>query len=115
MRYNYSTEHRYTHSRLLRLEKMTQNIGFRLGLLGVVIAGTFVYVFQINMVTGSGYRVAQMKRHIAELQVENRQLDVQIAEASSIDHLNTMLAERGYVTVGHAEYASVAVAHVAVR
>lgn len=115
MRYNYSTEHRYTHSRLLRFEKMTQNIGFRLGLLGVVVAGTFAYVFQINMVTGSGYQVGQMQRQIAELQVANRHLDVEIAEASSIDRLNTMLAERGYVTVGHAEYASLAVAQVAVR
>lgn len=115
MRYNYSTEHHYEHSRLLRWEKMTQKISLRLGLLGVVVAGTFVYVFQVNMVTGSGYQVGQMQRQIAELQVENRQLDVQIAEASSIDRLNTMLAERGYVTMGNAEYASLATAQVAAR
>lgn len=115
MRYNYSTEHRYTHSRLLRWEKITQKISLRLGLLGLVVAGTFVYVFQINMVTGSGYSVGQKQRQIAELQVANRQLDVLIAEASSIERLNTMLAERGYVTMGHAEYANLATAQLAAR
>lgn len=115
MRYNYSTEHRYTHSRLLRIEKMTQKVSVRLGLLALVIVGTFGYVFQINVVTGSGYRVGQIQRQIAELQVENRQLDVQLAEASSIERLNTLLAERGYVTMGQAEYAHVPVAQVAAR
>lgn len=115
MRYNYSTEHRYTHSRLLRVEKLTQSLGVRLSLLAMVIVGTFGYVFQINVVTGSGYQVGQLQRQIAELQVVNRQLDVQLAEASSIDRLNTLLAERGYVTMGQVEYARLNVAQVAAR
>lgn len=112
----------YYHSRrhtqdswLLKIETMTLSSSIRLAIGGIVVAAVFLYVFQTNNVTASGYTVSQLNNQIKVLQADNRQLDVSLAQAQSIEHLTDELSNKGYVPVDKVEYATVASAIVAKR
>ena len=111
----YHSERQPAHSFWLRVEQKTQALFFRLGLLSVTVAGAFLYVFQINTVTASGYTIAQLQKQISGLETTNRQMDVQVAEVQSIARLTTELASRGYVPIDKIEYASIGASVVAKR
>ena len=99
----------------LKIESITQKLPVRVAFISVVVAAAFFYVFQTNQVTASGYAVSQLNKQIKTLQVDNRQLDVFLAEEQSITRLNDELADKGYVPVDQVEYASVESAIVAKR
>lgn len=111
----YHSERQITHSFWLKLEQRTQNYLFRSLFLGITIVSTFLYVFQINTVTTSGYRTGQLQKQIATLETENRQIAVQLAEKQSIARLSTELQSLGYVPIDRVEYASIGTSVVAKR
>ncbi len=111
----YHSERQLAHSFWLKAEQKTQSIYFRAGFLTLTIVGVFLYVFQINTVTASGYTIGQLEKQISKLESVNRQIDVQVAEAQSIARLTTELANRGYVPIDSIEYASIGTAVVAKR
>ncbi len=111
----YHSERQIVHSFWLKLEQRTQNYLFRSAFLALTIAGTFLYVFQINNVTASGYTIGQLQKQISTLETENRQIAVKVAESQSIARLSTELQTRGYVPIDHVEYASIGTSVVAKR
>lgn len=111
----YHSERQPAHSFLLRVEQKTQNLFFRAGFLTLTVTGAFLYVFQINNVTASGYTIGQLEKQISKLESVNRQVDVEVAEVQSIARLTTELAYRGYVPIDKIEYASIGASVVAKR
>lgn len=111
----YHSERQVPHGFWLKLEKQSQNYVFRSAFLTLTIAGAFFYVFQINNVTASGYTVGQLQKQISNLETENRQMAVRVAEIQSIARLSTELQNRGYVPIDKVEYASIGASVVAKR
>lgn len=99
----------------LKMEMLSQKLPVRIALAGGMIAAAFLYVFQTNNVTASSYTVGQLNRDIKNLETENRQLEVKLAEIQSIARLSSELQGLGYVPVDTVEYAAVNTAVVAKR
>lgn len=111
----YHSRRHTTDSWWLKIENCTKKLPVRIALVSTVVVATFLYVFQTNHVTASGYTVSQLSNQIKTLEADNRQLDVSLAQAQSIARLTNELAEKGYIPVEHVEYATLASAVVAKR
>src|ERR1700722_8348282 len=59
------------------------------GLLGICAVVLFSYILGVNSYTSAGYQIKQMQNQLSGLTDQNRQLTLQISEASSIVQIQT--------------------------
>ncbi|KPL87207.1 MAG: hypothetical protein D6802_05405 [Ardenticatenia bacterium] len=75
-------------------------------LLLVVLIGIllFLYLAQVSQVATTQFDIEKMEREYIQLQEANRELERQIAELESPEHVLQFARENGYVPVYEAEY-----------
>jgi hypothetical protein len=79
---------------------------FRVIMSILVLIGGFFYVLQISAVSTKGYVITSISRQIQDLEVENRSLEVKVAEYRAIENIESRLARANFVAVDGVEYLS---------
>ncbi len=80
----------------------------------VVIVGV-AYIAQANHSSTKGFEMKDLQKSIGKLSVANEQLEYQVAQAQSVDHVATNLKMLGMVPVGSISYTTVGGSSVAVN
>lgn len=80
----------------------------------VVIVG-LAFIAQVNHASSQGFEMKDLQKSIRTLSIANEQLEYQVAQAQSVDHVSTSLKMLGMVPVGSVAYTSVGGASVAVN
>lgn len=88
---------------------------FRFSLMVFIVVFGFLYIWQVNSVSTKGYEISDLEQKIKELEQENRKLDVHIAEYSSMQSIQTRLANANLVPADTVEYITLVGTEVAQR
>lgn len=80
----------------------------------VLVIG-ILYITQVNRSSTLGYEMRDLERGIEALEVQNAQLEHQIAELQSVDQVTHRLQMLGMVDVSEVSYASSASSGLAVN
>jgi hypothetical protein len=83
----------------------------------LILAGIvgIVYLIQTNFIAIEGYKIDELKKRIAELEVQNRRLEVNTLEFQSIPNMGDKMAELGMVEVDNVAHLDHVSSVVAVR
>lgn len=85
-------------------QRVADHTGFRVALGALVLTFGFWYVAQTNALSAKGFALRDLEKQLAELQIENRRLGVELAELQSLRSLETRLTDINLVPVGQVEY-----------
>jgi len=88
------------------LRKFFIGKAFRILMLGLILVGGFFYVLQISAVSTKGYEISSLTRQIQDLEIENRSLEVKVAEYRAIENIESRLAQANFISVEGVEYLS---------
>ena len=80
----------------------------------VMVIGV-AYIAEVNRSSSKGFEMKDLQKRIDTLSVQNQQLEYQVAEKESVDHVTTHLKMLGMVPVDHVAYTSGAGSSVAVN
>lgn len=80
----------------------------------VVIVG-LGFIAQVNHSSSKGFQMKDLQKQMNQLTVANEQLEYQVAQAQSVDHVATHLKMLGMVPVKSVAYTSVGGSSVAVN
>ncbi len=64
----------------------------------------FSYIFGVNFRASAGYEIKSLQNKINNLSQENKKLNLNIAEKSSVNNLETVLSQQGFSPVKSAIY-----------
>ncbi len=92
-----------------KLEKMKL-----LFVLGCVIFG-LAYFWQVNSLATRGYKIRELESEIGLLQKNTQQLEVQAAQAESLDNVTEKIKQLNMVTPNKVEYLNPTGSDVAMR
>lgn len=87
-------------------QRLADHAGFRVTLGASVLLLGFWYVGQTNALSAKGFALRDLENQLAQLQTENRRLDVELAELQSLRSLEARLPAANLVPVGQVEYAA---------
>lgn len=68
----------------IRLKRVMYSVSFRASILVSVFIFSFFYIWQTNAVSTKGYEISELEDQIQDLKRENRELEVRIAENTSM-------------------------------
>lgn len=74
-----------------------------------------LYLTQTNGLATKGYQINNLKVRLAELEDQNKQLELGVAERQSIKNLSARMESLGLVQVAFTDYLSTTGSSVAVR
>lgn len=80
----------------------------------VLVIG-LAYVAEVNRASSKGYQIRDLERAIDTLGVQNEQLEYQVAQKESVDHVTSRLRMLGMVPVETIAYTTARGASVAVN
>ncbi len=80
----------------------------------VLIIGV-AYIAEVNHASTKGFAVRNLERRIDDLRVQNEQLEFEVAQRESVDHVTTRLKMLGMVPVDQVAYTSTGGSSVAVN
>jgi hypothetical protein len=89
------------------LPKWMKGIGARLVLMMILIGVSLGYVIQLSKIAVSGYETTQLEKERDALIVENKKLDAEVAEFSSLDSIYARLEGAGMESVRAVKYVTV--------
>lgn len=73
--------------------------------LAAVCAGlSFVYILGVNTYASTGYEIKSLQNKVSLAAEKNKQLNLQIAEKTSISNLESELGQQGYSQVKQLKY-----------
>ncbi len=73
------------------------------------------HIAQVNHSSSKGFEMKALEKRIADLQIQNEQLEYQVAQKQSVDRVTTHLKMLGMVPVDHVAYTSTGGSSVAVN
>ncbi len=79
--------------------------GYVLAIVNVVVL--FSYLLGINAAASTGYEMKKIQQKISILEEENKKLNLQVSEKSSIAGIQADFSGSGFVPVGQAKYLQV--------
>ncbi len=77
---------------------------FKINLVILLVVFSLLYVWQINSISTKGYDIASMKKKIEFLEQENRDLEVKIAQSSSLNSIQKRLVKLNLVNINDNEF-----------
>ena len=98
-----------------RLKRLIFSASFRAVLLVFIFVFSFLYVWQTNVIATKGYEISDLEGNIKELEIENRRLEVKIAEHTSMNSIQDRLGNSELVPVDHVTYLTLTDSVVAQR
>lgn len=97
------------------VQTLLVSTSFRIFLIILTVVVGILYVIQTTGVSTKGYQISELEHQLGALEHETKKLDVQIAEHSSIQSIETRLAELQMVPADKMVYLSSGAAQVAKR
>lgn len=98
-----------------RIAKIMLNKWFKSGVISMVVLFGLSFVVQTNSLSTKGYAISSLEGKITELENQNRQLDVQIAQYQSMHSIKERIKRSNLVAVGTPEYVDAPVMAIAQR
>ncbi len=95
--------------------KQFNSVPARISLLSVALFFVVLYVFQTSAIATRGYAIAELERDLHGLEVEQKKLDVQLAENQSLQQLEERLGDMKFVATSDITYVGVADTSFALR
>lgn len=80
----------------------------------VVLVG-LAFIAQVNHSSSKGFEMKDLQKSINQLSIANQQLEYQVAQAQSVDHVATRLKMLGMVPVDSVAYVSPGTSSVAIN
>lgn len=77
---------------------------FRVALLGLLVVVSILYVLQVSAAVVSGYQIEQWENKIKSLVDQEQQLTIEIADFSSISHIEKRLSELSMIPASQIKY-----------
>ena len=75
-----------------------------IGLIFSILLAIFLYIFQVNGIAASGYRIGELKKQVYQLEETNKVLQVNISNLKSIDSLQLKTKNFDMVRAQSIEY-----------
>jgi len=97
------------------LKRLAMSHTARVALFVFCVVAGFLYIWQTNTVSTKGYMITELEQNIRQLEYENRKIEVEIAEKSSLTSVEQRLDDVKLVAVDHVEYVDVLGGAVAQR
>lgn len=70
----------------------------------MVVLTTGVYVWQINSLSTSGYKIKELQRNLSTLKKENKDLQNKVVSLRSMDKLEAEISQLAMTNVAKVEY-----------
>ncbi|MBI2990226.1 MAG: hypothetical protein HYY51_03515 [Candidatus Magasanikbacteria bacterium] len=88
----------------MRLKRFMYSVSFRVSILFCVFVFSFFYIWQTNSVSTKGYEMSELEENIQDLRRENREIEVRIAENTSMEAIQRRLKSMNLVPAGKIVY-----------
>lgn len=88
-------------------ERKEQAGNIRLRLIGsslLLVALGWGYLSQVNAVTAKGFAIRRLEKEVAELQVKNEKLSLELSSLQALDTVEAKIKMMGLVEVGDVVY-----------
>ncbi len=87
-----------------RVAKIMRNNWFKTGVLSMIAVFGLSFVVQTNSLSTKGYTISGLEKKVTELENQNRQLEVQIAQFQSMHSIKERIKGSNLVSAGTPEY-----------
>ena len=88
----------------IRLKRVMYSVSFRASIMASVFIFSFFYIWQTNAVSTKGYEISELEEQIQDLKQESRELEVHIAEYTSMQAIERRLEGKDLVPAGQIVY-----------
>jgi len=83
-------------------------------LIGCIIIVSFFYIFQVNKITGKGYKIRDLKKQTNELSEKNKTFQINVSNLKSMGNLQSRTQNFNMVKAQSIEYVTLPPASVVV-
>lgn len=87
-----------------QISKIVLNKWFKTGVISMIVLFGLSFVVQTNSLSTKGYAISSLEKKVTELENQNRQLEVQIAQYQSMHSIKERIKGSNLVAVGTPEY-----------
>lgn len=93
-----------SHSKKEIIQKSRAKRFLAISLIFSILLAIFLYIFQVNGIAASGYKIGELKKQIYQLEDTNKALQVNISNLKSIDSLQLKTKNFDMVRAQSIEY-----------
>ncbi|MFA7244982.1 MAG: hypothetical protein WC070_02230 [Candidatus Magasanikbacteria bacterium] len=97
------------------LNKLFFSTSFRISLFAFILVFGVLYILKTTSVSTKGYVISDLEKQVANLEYENRKMDVQVAKYKSMQNLQARISETDLVIVSNVAYLDIFDSSVAKR
>ncbi|MFA7314451.1 MAG: hypothetical protein WC025_00785 [Candidatus Magasanikbacteria bacterium] len=97
------------------LNKLLFSTSFRVSVGIFILIFGVLYILKTTSVSTKGYMISDLERQVANLEYENRKMDVTVAKLKSMQSLQERISNTDLVAVANVDYLNILDGSVAVR
>lgn len=112
---DYLNKNKSIREKKIKSMKSRKLLFLKISLLALIVVFSVLYLYQINKISTKGFEISKLEKDVATLEYENKSIQVEIANYSSIENLKERLKDKKMLAVNEIKYISVIDNNIAQR